>query len=158
LRSTEGSVIIIAACIPLLHPLVEKVRNCAWSTNGGIQGTYPKPNSAIGNNKGYADIELSSDESRIVRARRKFEMDSVLETRNSDENFGALPSKGGRQDRILVEDEIELANTVSGAHRHGSSISSEAIKKIHRTDEVRIVYARDDGSSSKPHRHQENWS
>lgn len=158
MRSIEGSVIIIAACIPLLQPLLERVRNCAWSTKGDSRSTYLTPNSASGNRKGYADIELSSDKSRIGRTRRKFEMDSVLGTRNSDENFGALPSNGGSQDRILEEDEIELANTVPGAQTHGSSIPSEATKRIHRTDEISVIYAKDDGSGSQPHRQQEGWS
>lgn len=156
MNSIEGSVIIIAACIPLLQPLLERLQNRTWSTKGDSKGTYPSAPGASGKRKGYADIELSSDKSRISRARRKYEMDSVLETRISDENLGTLPSKGS-QDRILEEDETEPANTVSGARAHESSIPSEAIK-IHRTDEVRVDYAKDDGRGPLPHRHQESWS
>ncbi|KAI0469326.1 hypothetical protein F4859DRAFT_487718 [Xylaria cf. heliscus] len=152
----EGSVIIIAACIPLLQPLVERVRNRPWSTKGSSQGTYPKP----GGHQGYADIKLSDDKSRIQRFRRKFEMDSILATKNHDDDVGVTQMPAGSQDRILEEDETGLmpTNTNTGLQTDSNNIPLKASHRIYRTDDVHISYARDEQGGPKPHYYQDSWS
>ncbi|KAI6087249.1 hypothetical protein F4821DRAFT_116399 [Hypoxylon rubiginosum] len=149
----EGSVIIIAACIPLLQPLLERVRNHPWSTKGTSQSTNPTPSD----HQGYADIELS-DKSRIRKIRRKFEMDSVLATRNNEEEIGVTTIPAGSQDRILEHDETGLVNPITGSQSHDNSTPSNTDHKIYRSDEIRISYARDEESGAGPHRYQDTWS
>ncbi|KAI1394728.1 hypothetical protein F4819DRAFT_480774 [Hypoxylon fuscum] len=149
----EGSVIIIAACIPLLQPLLERVRNHPWSTKGTSQSTNTVPSG----HQGYADIELS-DKSRIRKIRRKFEMDSVLATRNNDEEVGATTIRAGSQDQILEEDETGLVNKVVGSQSHDNSMPPNTRQEIHRSDEISISYARDEESGARPHRYQDTWS
>jgi hypothetical protein len=157
LKSVEGSVIIIASCIPLLQPLVERIRKRSWSSKGRSQSGYPTPNGPNSSRKGYADIELSNDMSRIRKARRKFEMESVLETKN-DDNFGAQPIPADSQKRILEEDETALVADKGGEQIQTGSIPLRPHNGIHRTDEIRISYAEDDGNGAKRHHHQDSWS
>ncbi|KAI0377926.1 hypothetical protein F5Y04DRAFT_284394 [Hypomontagnella monticulosa] len=149
----EGSVIIIAACIPLLQPLLERVRNHPWSTKGSSQSTNLTPSG----HQGYADIELS-DKSRIRKIRRKFEMDSVLATKNNDEEARETAIPTASQERILEEDECRLANKTAGSQSHDNCVSPNTSQKIYRSDEIRIDYARDEESGLRSHRYQDDWA
>ncbi|RYP84311.1 hypothetical protein DL769_001226 [Monosporascus sp. CRB-8-3] len=155
-ESVEGSVITIAACIPLLQPLLERVRKRSWSSKENTQTSYLTPGSGSGRRQGYADIELS-DKSRIRKARRKFEMESVLATKN-DEVAGVVPTPAGSQDRILEEDEAGLATQTAGAQKEGISTPPKPHQGIYRTDEIRISYAKDGEGGASRHRHQDSWS
>ncbi|KAI1121652.1 hypothetical protein F5Y10DRAFT_255805 [Nemania abortiva] len=135
---TEGSAIIIAACIPLLQPLLERIRDRPWSTKGNSQGSYP----ARSDRQGYEDIKMSNDKSRIRKLQRKFEMDSILATKNNDDEVVATPMPTGSQDRILEEDESGFANTATGPQNHGNNIPPKTYRGIYRTDDVRISYTR----------------
>ncbi|KAI1872076.1 uncharacterized protein JN550_004279 [Neoarthrinium moseri] len=154
----EGSVIIIAACIPLLQPLLEKIRKRSWSSNRKSQSLYLTPKNASGHHKGYADVELSNDKSRIRKARRQFDMESILETRNYDDHLGAQPVPAGSQERILEEDETGLVTQTSRRQIQNKNIPPDPHNGIHRTDEIRISYAEDNGNTSNSHRHQDSWS
>ncbi|OTA56509.1 hypothetical protein K449DRAFT_162307 [Hypoxylon sp. EC38] len=149
----EGSVITIAACIPLLQPLLERIRNRPWPTKGTGQSSSQTP----GSHQGYADIELSDDKSRIRKIRRRFEMDSVLATRNNDEEAGVAPMPAGSQDRILEEDETRLVVPDAGS-QNDDNVPPKTDKRIYRTDEVRISYARGEESGAGAHRHQDSWA
>ncbi|KAI1305543.1 hypothetical protein F5Y03DRAFT_406410 [Xylaria venustula] len=147
----EGSVIIIAACIPILQPLVERIRNRPWPTKGTDHSAYSAPSRR----HGYADIQLSNDKSRIQKFRRKFEMDSILATKNNDDD---IPLPAGSQDRILEEDEAGLVTSKVEPLNNGRDTPPKTHQGIYRTDEVLISYGTDTEGRSTSHRHQESWS
>ncbi|KAI8947821.1 hypothetical protein F4801DRAFT_592320 [Xylaria longipes] len=154
LNSVEGSVITIAACIPFLQPLLERVRNRCWSTKGTSKSTDP----TSGGRKGHADIELFENKSRIRKFRRKFEMDSILATKNNDEGARVTQIPVRSQDLILEEDKTRLVTTNGGLQNDSNSTPPKTYQGIYRTDEIHISYARDEESSTRPHRHHDSWS
>ncbi|KAI0892183.1 hypothetical protein F4806DRAFT_248208 [Annulohypoxylon nitens] len=146
----EGSVIIIAACIPLLQPLLEIVRRYGWSTKSTAHSAYLGPNNRLV----YGDIELS-DKSRIRRIRHKFDMDSVLATKNNNEETVIAPMPGS-QDRILEENK-NGSSTINGPQKDRSSVPPQLDQSIYQTTEVRVSYARDGDSGVGRYHYQDNW-
>ncbi|KAI1259171.1 hypothetical protein F5Y18DRAFT_315762 [Xylariaceae sp. FL1019] len=148
----EGSVIIIAACIPVLQPLLKKVRHVGWISKASSKGTYPSSRDR----HEYVDIKKSGDKSRIQKFRRKFEMDSVLDTRN--EELVSSHMAAGSQERILEEDSIGM-NTVGTGHSKGVEIPPprDAHHGITRTDHVDISYSNNTTGAAQSHLYQDGW-
>lgn len=64
LGSVEGSVIIIAACIPLLQSLLERVRDRNWSTKGDSQNAYPNNSRSMTNQIKIVTVEVQTSAPR----------------------------------------------------------------------------------------------
>jgi hypothetical protein len=85
-------------------------------------------------------------------------MDSILTTKNKDEEVGGIRIAAGGQHRILEEDETGLVTTKAGSQNDGNSIPLKQYQGIYRTDELEVTYARDEESGAKSHRYQDSWS
>ncbi|RYC65170.1 hypothetical protein CHU98_g1045 [Xylaria longipes] len=142
------------SCIPFLQPLLERVRNRCWSTKGTSKSADP----TSGGRKGHADIELFENKSRIRKFRRKFEMDSILATKINVEGARITQIPVRSQDLILEEDKTRLVTTNGGLQNDSNSTPPKTYQGIYRTDEIHISYARDEESSTRPHRHHDSWS
>jgi hypothetical protein len=148
----EGSVITIAACIPLLQPLIEAARHHPWSRLGTRQGTSTGPDSRKG------DVSTTqADRLRAQRTRRKLDMDSLMETNNHDETIVA-PEPAGLQSRYLDEHEIALV-PITGKPQSGSnSTPPMPYQGIYRTDDIHISYSRDETGRAKQNHYQSDWA
>ncbi|RYC62754.1 hypothetical protein CHU98_g3445 [Xylaria longipes] len=141
----EGSVITIAACIPLLQPLLEMARQHPWSRLGIGQSTYPTS-------------KLSDDKSRIQKMRRKFEMDSILATKNDDPEAVVVPKPAGTQFRTLNEDETALVTINAEAQNDGYRAPPKSYQGIYRTNDIHISYARNEAGNAKSRDCQSDWA
>ncbi|RYP75442.1 hypothetical protein DL771_002327 [Monosporascus sp. 5C6A] len=136
----EGSVIIIAACIPLLQPLVERFRIqswTAWSSKDSPGSAYLTP-SAGSRRQGYTDIEMSHERSRVNKIRRKFDMESAL-----DNDDGLVKPSESSHDRIPEEDESNFMAAATGNAQSGNTFPPGPHQGITRTKEVSVHYEKD---------------
>ncbi|KAJ8106572.1 hypothetical protein ONZ43_g7024 [Nemania bipapillata] len=152
----EGSVITIAACLPLLQPLLEVARQHPWSRLRTNQSTHPTSDSR----KDYMSTEQSDDRSRIQKMRDNFEMNSILATRNDDNEAVVIPELAATQNQTLRVNEDETALRTIDAESQKSSYNapSKTQQGIYRTDDIYVSYGGDVAGTAKSRYHQSDWA
>jgi hypothetical protein len=129
--SIEGSVIIIATCIPTLQPLLELIRGRTLSTDSSSRRAYMKQGSS---RSGRQDIELAPK----VRIRTpQDELAGIMDTRHD---------KADSQESIL--------GPINPPNEPQPSV--ERTGSIMRTQEVSIMYGPDE-PPPRSNDHPANW-